>query len=248
MKILLFILIGFTAQMIDGSLGMAYGVSCRTFLKTVSGLPSAMASAVVHCSEMFTTFASGISHLKLKNISKDLFLKLMIPGIIGGVAGAWLISSIGDIIEPFIDIYLIIMGLVIFSKAFGKNRKERTTTGPLIYVLGLAGGFLDAIGGGGWGPVVTSTLIATGHEPRKSIGSVNASEFLVTVAETTTFVVFINDITAYWYTILGLVIGGVIAAPLAAAICKKIPIKPLLAIVGLVVIVLNVYNLLTCLL
>ncbi len=235
-RFILFIIIGFAAQIIDGTLGMAYGVSCRTFLKTVAGLPSALASAVVHVAEVPTTLASGLSHIKLKNVDKSLFLHLAIPGVIGGVAGAWFLSSAGDALEPFIDAYLIIMGFVILRKAFQKHHKERHI-GKGIYPLGLAGGFLDATGGGGWG-------LAVGHDVKKTIGTVNTAEFLVTLAETTTFVVLIRDFTSYWQTILGLIIGGVCAAPLAAWICKKIPVRPLLAIVGILIIALNLYSLL----
>lgn len=241
-RFLLFIVIGFAAQIIDGTLGMAYGVSCRSFLKTVAGLPSALASAVVHVAEVPTTLASGLSHLKLRNVDKKLFLHLAIPGVLGGVLGAWFLSNVGDHLEPFIDAYLIVMGFVILRKAFQKRQKERHI-GKGIYPLGLAGGFLDATGGGGWGPVVTSTMVAVGHDVKKTIGTVNTAEFLVTLAETTTFVVLLNDFTSYWQIILGLIVGGVCAAPLAAWICKRIPVRPLLAIVGLLIIGLNIYNL-----
>lgn len=242
LKFLLFVVIGFAAQMIDGTLGMAYGVSCRTFLKSVAGLPSALASAVVHVSEVPTTLASGLSHLRFKNVDKSLLWKLMIPGIVGGVLGAWFLSSVGDALEPFIDGYLIIMGIIILRKAFQKERKERHI-GNAIYPLGLAGGFLDATGGGGWGPVVTSTMLAVGHDVKKTIGTVNTAEFLVTVAETTTFVVLLQDFSSYKLIILGLIVGGVCAAPLAAWFTKKIPVRPLLAIVGILIIGLNIYNL-----
>ena len=244
MRILLFAVIGFAAQLIDGTLGMAYGVSCRTFLKTVAGLPSAVASAVVHAAEVPTTLVSGLSHLKLKNVDLSLLWRLLLPGIVGGVLGAWFLADVGDALEPVIDLYLIAMGVVILCKALRKQRKERHI-GRAIYPLGLAGGFLDATGGGGWGPVVTSTMLAAGHDVKKTVGTVNTAEFLVTVAETTTFVVLLQDFTAYWQTILGLVAGGVLAAPLAAWLCKKIPARPLLFIVGLLIIGLNVYNFLT---
>lgn len=240
-RFILFIIIGFAAQIIDGTLGMAYGVSCRTFLKTVAGLPSALASAVVHVAEVPTTLASGLSHIKLRNVDKSLFLHLAIPGVIGGVIGAWFLSSIGDALEPFIDAYLIVMGFVILRKALQKNHKERHI-GKGIYPLGLAGGFLDATGGGGWGPVVTSTMLAVGHDVKKTIGTVNTVEFFVTLAETTTFLVLLHDFTAYLQPVLGLIIGGVCAAPIAAWICKKIPVRPLLAIVGILIIVLNLYS------
>lgn len=242
MTLVLYILIGFAAQMIDGTMGMAYGVSCRSLLKVIGGVPSAMASAVVHCAEIPMTLVSGVSHWKLKNIDKRLFLRLIIPGVAGGVFGAWFLTSAGDVLEPFIDVYLIIMGFVILSKAMKKQRSERKA-GAYVYPLGFFGGFFDATGGGGWGPVVTSTMLATGHEPKKTIGAVNAAEFFVTVAETTTFLALASDFMSYWQIILGLVIGGVCAAPIAAWACKKAPVKPLLIVVGCLIIALNTYNL-----
>jgi len=245
MSFVLYIIIGFAAQLIDGTMGMAYGVSCRTFLRTVAGLPSALASAVVHCSEIPTTLVSGIAHWQLKNVSKEIVLKLMIPGVIGGVLGAYFLSSAGDCLEPFICIYLIVMGIVILHKAFRKEHKVRRKVGSYVYPLGLIGGFLDATGGGGWGPVVTSTMIASGHDVKKTIGSVNMVEFIVTIAETTAFAALMVDFASYWKIILGLVIGGVIAAPIASVLCKKIPVKPLMCIVGLLIIGLNIYNFVT---
>ena len=240
---LLYVVIGFFAQCIDGTLGMAYGVSCRTFLKSVARLPAAMASAVVHCAEMFTTLVSGISHLKLKNVIHDMLWRLIIPGVIGGALGAWFLSSIGDVLEPAIDLYLIVMGVIIFLKVFRTGPRKPRHLGWKIYPLGFAGGFLDATGGGGWGPVVTSTLLASDQDVKKSIGTVNTAEFVVTVAETTTFVALVNDMGSFWPIILGVALGGVIAAPLAAYICKKVPVRPLLAVVGLLIIGLNIYNL-----
>ena len=241
---LLFILIGFLAQMIDGTLGMAYGVSGRTFLKTVAGLPSALASAVIHAAEVPTTLVSGVSHFKLGNVDKNRFKKLMIPGVIGGVIGAWFLSGIGDNLEPFIDVYLIVMGIIILRKAMSKENKK-VDVDKVVYPLGFAGGFFDAAGGGGWGPIVTSTMVASGNDVKKTIGTVNAAEFLVTLAETTTFAVLISDIKSYGFMIFGMIIGGVIAAPLAAYFCKKLPHKPLMAAVGILIIVLNIINFFT---
>lgn len=241
-KIIVYILIGFAAQMIDGSLGMAYGVSCRTFLRSVAGIPSAVASAVIHIAEIPSSLVSGISHFRIDNVDRSLLLRLMLPGVVGGVAGAWFVSSAGDKIEAAIDVYLIVMGLIILRKAFGGGVR-RSGMGGLIYPLGLAGGFLDAVGGGGWGPVVTSTMVASGEDVKKTIGTVNAAEFIVTVAETTTFAVMIRDIASYGSIILGLVIGGVIAAPIAARVCKRLPEKPLMIAVGALIVLLNVYNL-----
>lgn len=246
MKIFLYILIGFMAQMIDGTLGMAYGVSCRTFLRTIAGVPTSVTSAVVHCSEMPTTLVSGISHWKLKNVDKKMLLKLIVPGVIGGVLGAYLLSDLGDILEPFIDGYLIIIGIYIFTKAFRKQRKEPKDMGALVYPLGLVGGFLDATGGGGWGPVVNSTLIASGQDVKKSVGTTNTAEFIVTVAETAAFSALMVDFMSYMSIIIGLIIGGVIAAPIAAVACKKLPVRPLLGLVGVLVTGLNIYNLTLC--
>jgi len=238
---LIFLLVGFIAQMIDGTLGMAYGVSCNTFLLT-AGIPPAIASASVHFAEIFTTLASGISHFKMKNIDKKIFLRLLVPGVLGGVIGAYILSSFdGGMIAPFVNAYLVVMGIVILIKMV-KPTKESREVGKAIYGLGLVGGFCDAIGGGGWGPVVTSTLVASGHDLKKTIGSVNTAEFFVTLAQSITFFTilgFMDNMTS----ILGLIVGGVIAAPFAAYFCKKIPVRPLLGIVGAVIIFLNARSL-----
>ncbi|MBE6970162.1 MAG: sulfite exporter TauE/SafE family protein [Ruminococcaceae bacterium] len=241
-RFILFLVIGFFAQLIDGTLGMAYGISCRTFLKTIAGLPAALASAAVHCAEMFTTLVSGISHLSLKNVSMDLLWRLMLPGVVGGVLGAWFLTRVGDVLEPFIDVYLIVMGFVILCRASRKERERPRRISPYVFPLGFVGGFLDATGGGGWGPVVTSTMLARGHDVKKTIGTVNTAEFVVTVAQTTTFFALLSDFTSHWQVILALIIGGMAAAPLAAWICKHCPVRPLLGIVGSVIIALNLYN------
>jgi len=238
----LFLFIGFFAQLIDGTLGMAYGLSCRTFLKTIAGLPAALASAAVHCAEMFTTLVSGLSHLSLKNVSPDLLWRLMLPGVAGGILGAWFLTRVGDVLEPFIDVYLIIMGFVILKKACGRQREKPRKISAYVFPLGFVGGFLDATGGGGWGPVVTSTMLARGHDVRKTIGTVNTAEFVVTVAQTTAFFTLLNDFTSHWQVILALIIGGMTAAPFAAWICRRCPVRPLLGIVGSAIILLNLYN------
>ncbi len=236
------VIVGFAAELIDGTMGMAYGVSSNTFLRSV-GISSAISSACVHIAELFTTLVSGISHLRLKNVSKTLFFKLLLPGIIGGALGAYLLVSFeSSVLDIIIDIYLIIMGIVIFSKIFKKGNPTREY-GNYVYPLGLAGGFTDALGGGGWGPIVTSTLLATDHDTRKTIGTVNTVEFFVTIAETTTFVAMLRDFNSYTMVILGLIIGGVIAAPIGAILCKKVPVKAMLGFVGVLVIFLNVVKL-----
>jgi uncharacterized protein len=240
---LVFVGVGFVAQMIDGALGMAYGVSSNTFLLSI-GISPSIASACVHMAEVVTTGISGISHWKLGNVDKEAFKKLIIPGVLGGIAGAYLLTSIdGNVIKPFISAYLLVMGLVILWKAFSKKRKEgRVIT--WITPLGLIGGFFDAIGGGGWGPIVTTTLVARGNNPRFSIGSVNSSEFFVTFAESVTFFFTIGGLFTHWPIILGLLLGGAIAAPIAAIAAKHIPTKILMIMVGILIIVLSLRTIL----
>lgn len=241
LNFLLYVVVGFLAQMIDGALGMAYGVSSNTFLLSL-GIPPAAASASVHMAEVVTTGISGFSHWKLGNVNWSLVKRLLIPGVIGGVAGAYLLTAFdGDVIKPYISAYLLIMGVVIIVKAFNMKKKhnENEYHGPRISLLGLLGGFCDAIGGGGWGPVVTTTLVARGKHPRLTIGSVNFSEFFVTFAESVTFVLALNFFE-YWQVILGLLIGGGIAAPIAAVMAKKVPIKALMIFVGTLIIILSI--------
>lgn len=215
---------------------MAYGVSSNTFLLSV-GIPPAAASASVHTAEIFTSGISGLSHLKFGNVDKKLFKKLLIPGVIGGILGAYILTMVpGKIIKPFIALYLLIMGSIIIYKAFKKIQEKEVRTKLL--PLGAVGGFFDAIGGGGWGPIVTSTLVARGNNPKFTIGSVNLAEFFVTVAETATFFTIIG--LKHWQIIVGLIIGGVLAAPLAAYVCKRLPSRTLMMIVGVVIIALSI--------
>jgi len=240
---LIFIGVGFIAQMIDGALGMAYGVSSNTFLLSV-GVPPAVASACVHIAEVVTTGISGITHWKLGNVDKETFKKLIIPGVLGGIAGAYLLTAIdGNIIKPYVSIYLIIMGFVILWKALSSITKEGKPI-PWIAPLGLVGGFCDAIGGGGWGPVVTTTLVAQGKHPRFSIGSVNSSEFFVTFAESVTFLLTLGGLLTNWPIFVGLLIGGAVAAPLAAFVTKHLPIRLLMGMVGILIIGLSIRTLL----
>lgn len=237
----IYVLVGFLAQMIDGALGMAYGVSSNTFLLSL-GLPPASASASVHMAEIVTTGISGFSHWRLGNIDWKLVRRLVIPGILGGAAGAYLLTSIdGDLIKPYISAYLIVMGIVIIIKAFTAQPHDGRIDehSPRVSLLGLFGGFCDAIGGGGWGPVVTTTLVANGKHPRMTIGSVNFSEFFVTLAQSIVFILTLN-IAQYWQIILGLLIGGAIAAPLAARMTKKLPLKVLMILVGVLIVILSI--------
>lgn len=228
----LYILVGFIGQLIDGSLGMAYGVSCNTFLLAL-GFPPAVGSASVHAAEIVTTAVSGLAHFKFKNIRKDLFLRLLIPGVIGGALGAYILTRFdGNAIKPYISIYLLAMGIVIIVKGLRKKQTPITVK-RFIEPLGFAGGVCDAVGGGGWGPVVTTTLVAVGNQPRETIGSVNAAEFFVTVAESVVFIMTIG--LSHWQVILGLLIGGVLAAPLAAYTTRRIPLRPLMILVGVLI-------------
>jgi uncharacterized membrane protein YfcA len=235
-SIFIFILVGFIAQSIDGALGMAYGVSSNTFLLSI-GIPPAAASASVHMAEVVTTGISGFSHWQLGNVDRSLIKRLLIPGVIGGVLGAYLLTNIpGEKIKPFISAYLLVMGMVILYKTLFKKQHTRPVTSNLA-PLGLIGGFLDAIGGGGWGPVVTSTLVMRGKHPRYAIGTVNMTEFFVTLAQSITFILTIG--LTHWQVTLGLLIGGALAAPLAAVLTRKLPVRALTASVGVIITILS---------
>lgn len=231
--------VGLLAQVIDGALGMAYGLTSTTFL-LASGVNPAVASASVHVAEVFTTGVSGISHAKLGNVNKKLFLKLLLPGLIGAVAGAYLLTSIdGNVIKPFISIYLFVMGIYIISKVFRKIKQAKHEPRH-VAKLALLGGFVDATGGGGWGPVVTTTLVGSGHDPRTTIGSVNFAEFFLTIGSAITFTALVG--LGPWMIVSGLVIGGLFAAPFAALLCKKLPARTLLMMVGTLISAVSAYN------
>src|SRR5688572_8250922 len=237
--------VGLFAQVVDGALGMAYGITSTSFLMSV-GVPPAAASASVHLAEVFTTGFSGFSHWRLGNVNMGLFKRLLIPGVIGGVVGAYVITSLdGKVLRPWISGYLLLMGLYILVKAF---RRIALETEPPTFVapLALVGGFVDAVGGGGWGSVVTTTLLGSGHEPRQTIGSVNAAEFFIAVASGFSLAV-LGGFTV-WTTIAGLIFGGMFAAPLAAVLTRYAPTQVLMVIVGLLITGLSLYNLLPALL
>ena len=239
-RFFLFVLAGLCAQLVDGALGMAFGVSCSTLLIAFN-VPPALSSASVHFSEIFTTGASGISHTLLKNLHKQLFVRLLIPGIIGAVVGAYLLSEVldGNIIKPFISTYLLILGLwIIYKEVLAKK-------GPVKKVkhvgrLALAGGLLDAIGGGGWGPVVTSNLIHKGITPKRVIGSVNIAEFFITISSSIVFMFFID--IKDWKPTLGIIVGGLFAAPFAAYIVKIIKRRPLTISIGSLIAVISIIS------
>ena len=236
----IYVLAGFFAQLIDGALGMAYGITASSLLMGW-GVSPAVVSSTVHAAECFTTGASAISHHAFGNISKDLFKRLLIPGIIGAAVGAYVLSKVdGNAIKPYISGYLLIMGLVIIVKAFMPFPPREVTT--KLTPLALVGSFLDAIGGGGWGPIVATNLIVRGNSLRHAVGSVNAVEFFVTLSASVTF--FLSIGLGHWQVIAGLALGGVIAAPLGAFMTKKLPQRPMMVIVGTLVILMSLRTLL----
>lgn len=238
-EFLLFCLAGFIAQLIDGTLGMAYGVSCSTILLHL-GISPAVASASVHTAEVFTTGVSGLSHLYFKNVDKHLFIRLAIPGIIGAMIGAFLLAKIldGNVVKPFIAGYLMVLGVLIIIKSIREPlfKDEIKRVSP----LGFFGGLLDAIGGGGWGPVVTSNIIHRGKTPQMTIGTVNTAEFFVAFFSTGVFLFFLG--LEGWKIILGLILGGVIAAPVGPYLIKFIRPRALMFIVGVFIIITSCYT------
>lgn len=233
-------LVGFAAQTVDGALGMAYGITATTFLLG-TGVSPAVATASVHMAEVFTTGFSGVSHVRYGNVDKGLFLRLLLPGIAGALAGAVLVTQIdGATLKPWVSAYLLAMGVFVLAKAFRRLRRSQQAPRH-VAKLALFGGFVDSVGGGGWGPVVTTTLIGSGHDPRKTIGSVNFAEFFLSLSAATAFAVLVGPDT--WPTIAGLVLGGVMAAPLAAVLTRRLPARALLIVVGALISALSAYNL-----
>ncbi len=238
--IALYIAIGFAAQLVDGAIGMAYGVMSSSILISM-GVSPAVASACVHAAETVTTGVSGLSHWKFGNVDLALVRRLAIPGAIGGAIGAFILTSIdGNVVKPYVAAYLLAMGLYILWKS---QVPQRETSEPVknVGLLGLFGGFFDSIGGGGWGAIVTTTLIGNGTVPRYAIGSVSLSEFFVTLAISATFILTIG--LELWPIIIGLIIGGVIAAPFAAYATRYLPARVLMVVVGCVIIVLSLRTL-----
>lgn len=229
------VLAGFLAQLVDGALGMGYGVTSATILLS-AGLNPAAISGSIHTAEMFASGASGYSHYKFGNVNKKLFKALLIPGVIGAVLGAILLTQLGkthiDYIRPIMAAYTLFLGIRILVNAFRAQRPARKFKHH--GWLAGAGGFLDSFGGGGWGPIVTTTLITKGRSPKYVIGSVSLTEFFVTLASAFTFFTLLG--VSHWQVILALVIGGLIAAPLAARLAGKLPRKTSFILLGLLVI------------
>jgi uncharacterized membrane protein YfcA len=246
----LFLLVGFFAQLVDGAVGMAYGVISSSVLLAF-GVTPAQASATIHAAECFTTGASGMSHLVHRNVDWRLLARLAPAGIIGGVAGAYLLTGFdATFVKAVVIAYLGVLGIYLLSRAI-RGPREAPPHVKHVIPLGIVGGFLDASGGGGWGPIVTSTLLGRGHAPRYVIGSVNAAEFFVTVAISTTFVwtlitgrFVIEDggWAAGGAALLGLILGGLAAAPLAGYVTKLAPARVLLALAAVLVIGLSIWQ------
>lgn len=228
-----FVAIGLFAQIVDGALGMAFGVLCTSSLLAM-GVPPATASAMTHATEVFTTAASGASHAWHRNVDWRLVARLAPAGMIGGAIGAYFLSNVdADFIAPFVSAYLIAVGIYILVKAF-RPAWPREVRDWIVPYAGFGGGILDAIGGGGWGPIVTTSLVGRGHEPKKVIGSTNLTEFMVTLVISMTFVLALG-----WSELgnaMGLIVGGVIAAPIGAIVVKKVPVRGLMVAVAIIVI------------
>jgi len=226
--------------MVDGALGMAFGQISSTLLVSI-GVPPAAASAGVHTAETFTTAISGISHVAHRNVDWTLFFRIVIPGVIGGVAGAYLLTQISaEAAKPIVLTYLTALGLYLFYRGIMHRHTERRPR--IVEPLGIVGGFLDAAGGGGWGAIVTSNLLVQGSNPRKTIGTVNTAEFFLTVTISATFIAAIGW-EAFTVATVGLLIGGVMAAPFGAWIAKRVNPDRLLAFVGALVTLTSGYGL-----
>ncbi|TIL30524.1 sulfite exporter TauE/SafE family protein [Mesorhizobium sp.] len=243
-EFILFLIVGFLAQAVDGALGMAYGAISSTVLLSF-GVPPAQASASVHAAELFTTAASGSAHLVHRNVDWQLFWRLAPAGIMGGCLGAYVLTSFeGDAVKPFVTTYLAVIGLFLVVRSFRKIPSEPVPA-RVVAPLGAIGGFLDAAGGGGWGAMVTSGLLGAGAPPRYVIGTVNASEFLVTISVSVTFLASLVSghwqatgiLTQHGWAIGGLIAGGLFAAPMAGWMVKAVPEKALLRAVGILIVV-----------
>ncbi len=234
-KFWMFIAVGFLAQMVDGLLGMGYGVVTQIVLMG-AGVPLASVSSSIHTAEMFTSGVSGYSHYRFGNVNRRLFRALLIPGIVGAVAGAALLSWLGEqyvhIVKPILAVYALLLGIRILRRAFLRNMQKKKVKN--VGWLAGAGGFLDSFGGGGWGPLVTSTLLARGKTPQYVIGTVSLVEFFITLCSALTFFTLIG--ISHWQIIVGLIIGGTVAAPFAARLAGKLPLRTMFIAVGVMVI------------
>lgn len=248
MKTLILIAIaGLCAQLVDGGLGMGFGVTSTTILLFLAGLGPAQASAVVHTAEVGTTLASGIAHWKFGNVDWKIVLKLGVPGAIAAFAGATFLSNIDTAVAaPVTSAILVAVGLnLVLRFSRGKVRREsakKSYSSPFLFMLGGVGGFVDATGGGGWGPVTTSTLLSLGRqEPRRIVGTVNTAEFLVSSAATLGFVIGLwEDLMSNLAAVVALLVGGMIAAPVAAWMISRVNAIILGGFVGTAIVALNI--------
>ncbi|HVW12204.1 MAG TPA: TSUP family transporter [Mucilaginibacter sp.] len=231
---------GFVFAMIDGAIGMSYGVTSTTFSLSM-GIPPASASMGVHLSEVLSNGIAGWMHYRMGNINWKLFKMLVVAGIVGAVLGAYILSSLehySKYTKPFVSLYTLILGMVILRKAFQLGKKRTKGKIKRIGLLGFGGGFIDAVGGGGWGSIVLSSLIAGGRHPRFSLGTVKLSRFFVALMSSITFITMLNG--ARWEAVAGLVIGSALASPIAAKISNKLSAKTLMVAVGIIVIIVSV--------
>ncbi|MDR6943237.1 TSUP family transporter [Mucilaginibacter pocheonensis] len=236
---------GFVFAMIDGAIGMSYGVTSTTFSLSM-GIPPASASMGVHLSEILSCGIAGWMHYRMGNINWKLFKLLVIPGIIGAVTGAYLLSSLehySQYTKPVVSLYTLILGCVILSKAFNVKRKKSADKVKRISLLGLGGGFIDAVGGGGWGSIVLSTLIAGGRSPRFSLGTVKLSRFFIAMMGSLTFITMVTS--DHWQAVAGLILGSALASPIAARISNKISTKTIMVSVGIIVILVSIKSIIT---
>ena len=235
------LLFGAIAALIDGSLGMAYGVTGTAFLLGY-GISPIKAVAYIHIAEIFVSGSSGLNHWKIGNVDTKLFKKLLIPGIIGAILGALIITKVKiPYLSIVISIYLLFMGIFLIAKAFAKIKLQFKQKNSVVVPLAVTGGFVDGAGGGGWGPVVTTSLLGGKMMPKKVIGTVNASEFFVNLASATSFL-FLVKVTD-WEALAGLIIGGFLVTPYAAKVTSRMSVKMILTFVGCLITILSIRKL-----
>lgn len=238
--------VGFVAELIAGSMGMGYGIICTTILLMLNIAPPVI-SASIHSAETFTTAAGSISHFRLKNVNIKLVKTLALPAILGAIIGALSLTYFGEhyahIVKPLISCYTLYLGIQILRNTFKDKKKKIRThkSGRSLGFLGLAGGFVDSFAGGGWGPIVTGTLMKDGRTPRYVIGSSTLSKFLLTVTSALTFVFTIG--IQHWNIVLGLLIGGIVTAPFSAMLTSRLPVKKMFFFIGILVIVMSLLSL-----
>lgn len=234
------LLVGIFAEIVAGSMGMGYGVICTTTLLFL-GIPPHAVSASIHSAESFTTAAGSISHIKLKNVSKSLVKKLAVPAIIGAIIGAISLTYLGEyyskITKTVISFYTLYLGFKIFLNAFKPKQNKSLKKKTNLTRLGIIGGFIDSFAGGGWGPLVTGTLIKNAFTPRFAVGSSTVAKFILTITAAITF--FFTLGIQHWNIILGLLIGGIITAPFSAMLTAKLPVKNMFLIIGTLVIIMS---------